>query len=81
MGGGRRERKKERKEGAAKKSGTPGAGQMASSNTRYLEVKVETKIQTPPGINSTISGDRLCQLMIWQEQIKRWVCLSETRSS
>ena len=31
------------------------------------------------------AGDRLwldlCQLMIWQEQIKRWVCLWETRSS
>ena len=23
----------------------------------------------------------MCQLMIWQEQIKRWVCLWETRSS
>ena len=31
------------------------------------------------------AGDRLwldlCQLMIWQEQFKRWVCLWETRSS
>ena len=31
------------------------------------------------------AGDMLwldmCQLMIWQEQIKRWVCLWETRSS
>ena len=23
----------------------------------------------------------MCQLMIWQEQIKRWFCLWETRSS
>ena len=31
------------------------------------------------------AGDRLwldmCQLMMWQEQIKRWVCLWETSSS
>ena len=31
------------------------------------------------------AGDRLgldtCQLRIWQEQIKRWVCLWETRPS
>ena len=48
MGGGRRERKKEMKEASAKKSWTPGAGQMACRDTRYEEVKVETKIQTPP---------------------------------
>ena len=55
MGGGRRERKKEKKEASAKKSGTPGAGQMASRDTRYQEVKVETKIQTPPGKNLTMT--------------------------
>ena len=31
------------------------------------------------------AGDRLwldmCQLMMWQEQIKRWVCFWNTRSS
>ena len=27
------------------------------------------------------AGDRLWQLMMWQEQIKRWVCLWEARSS
>ena len=31
------------------------------------------------------AGDRLwldrCQLILWQEQIKMWVCLWETRSS
>ena len=40
MGGGRRERKKERKEASAEKSGTPGAGQMASRDTRYKEVDI-----------------------------------------
>ena len=54
MGGSRKERKKDRTEASAKNSGTPGAGQMVRRDTRYEEVKVDTKIQTPPTKNQTI---------------------------
>ena len=38
MGGGRRERKKDRKEASAKKSFTPGAGQMADGEKKNLTI-------------------------------------------
>ena len=45
----------------------------------------ESSSKVPTFNEAMLDKDRLwldmCQLMMWQEQIKRWVCLWETRSS
>ena len=46
-GGSRKERSKARKEASGKKSEDPGASQMAIRDTRYKEVKVDTKNHKP----------------------------------